>query len=174
MGDLTVEQPVIRFRVVPDAATGGGELRYLADELAFSTDIRDERAQFSVMVNRIELWIEPQHMQVLYVGGYCPHKSWRTRELLIPRASKGGLFLEAVLAWQPGIAFALNEAASDLWPVTVDLGSGWVCIGEPSSQHSSHVAFAPGASAYLDEGVLRALWLHPATLPSGLTKARLI
>lgn len=144
-----------------------GRLVYRKAEYAFATEPRPATCGASFAINEIELMLADEDRQcVVFVEGYCPHPGWRTCVLRPPVAHTGLLRADAGGPITAGAAIAVHSK-DDRWPVLVDPAAGWVRLGKGNpDQDREGVQFAPGAVAVLEGDRLRALWLHPESLPA--------
>jgi len=144
-----------------------GKLVYRAAEYAFATEPRPVTCGTSFTINELELMMDDEeHRRVVLVEGYCPQPGWRASVLRPPVARPGILRGEAESPLPAGGAIAVH-LKDDRWPVLVDLAAGWVRLGKGAPDEDREgVQFAPGAIAVLENGRLRALWLHPERLPA--------
>jgi hypothetical protein len=159
----------MRFVVEAPAEVGETALVYRAADYAFATEPRPAGADTSILVNDVELMVDGNTNQVLYLTGYCPYQSWQATDLVAPRAPRGALFVRGV-DLPPGISTRLSPREVR-WATRVNAATGWVCISSPDAESSIErdgVEFAPGCVAVIHEERLLALWLHPRELPAGV------
>lgn len=139
-----------------DGKPVAGRLVYRRSEHSFDVEPRPERGVTSLLVNDIQIEIDPDG-RLIYVWGLCPKESWRPATLDTPIVKPGRLqYVGGEVV--PGVSKRLN--AGQRWAVNHDPSSQWLCIGDKSA-NGEKIAFAPGATAVLKEDELVALWLHP-------------
>jgi hypothetical protein len=161
---------MITFREDQSAPTTAMTPIYVASDYAFSAEPRPKGCALSVSVNELQLMVDEDDRRVTFVEGYCPHFSWKARTLITPRAHRAGLVVVFDEEPVPGVSRRVSGEAR--WPVFIDPGSGWVCVGEPVSTPSAAVEFAVDTIAVLDEqGRLCSLWLRPAHIPRDVVQS---
>lgn len=153
---------MITFSVEPTDAFARAELVYNPTEYAFGCEPRPPEPDSSVTINTLNLMVDRRNSRVVYVDGYCPHFGWRETHLTPPTSSAAALHLHGVQL-KPGVGHPLlpNDPP---WPVYVDRGLGWLCLGSPTETGRA-IEFVSGCIALIADGQLRALWLHPRELP---------
>ncbi len=116
----------------------------------------------SILINDLQLEIDDEG-KILYVWGYCPliryEKTNETPEHYICHGLQVILDKEII----PGISTRLNEG--NPWPRYINPKTGWVCIGNPVTQHTSMIEFAPDSIATMQGDQIIAVWLHPKWEP---------
>lgn len=132
-----------------------GRLVYRRNDRSFDVEPCPEGGVTSLQVNDTQIELD-EDGNLIYVWGFCPHELWDPAQLQPPRSLPGRLsYSDKDII--PGVSIRLNEQR---WPVLFDESTGWLCIGNPAAR-GEVVEFSPGATAVLDDGSLRALWLHP-------------
>jgi hypothetical protein len=153
---------MIRLIQASDIRPRSGDLIYVSQDFAFQTTPYPYGWTTSVLVNQLELLIEEDTNVILAVYGYCPYHSWISRSLAIPPSQPNGLKVETDTPLGMGVALRLND---ERWPAYVDYTTGCVVIGSPEvASGMISIAFAPGATAILNDGRLFSLWLRPLSL----------
>ena len=117
----------------------------------------------SVLVNELQLEVDEEN-RVLYAWGLCPSTMWRPTRAMPPPALQQVLEVVTEKQMIPGVSLQVNQ---ERWPVAVNAERGWVCVGDAEAGGSGEtpVEFAPGTIAVLAGDRLRAVWLHPQSLP---------
>lgn len=133
-----------------------GRLIYRRSERSFDLEPRLKGGFAALLINDVQIEID-EGGRLLYVWGLCPYESWTPGTLDAPEAKPGRLqHADGVVT--PGTSKRLN--GDKRWPVSYDVSSGWLCIGDISVRGET-IAFAPDAIAALKDGGLAGLWLHP-------------
>jgi len=136
-------------------------LVYIPEEEAFNFQPFPETPCGILSAGMLELCVDVADNHVLSVSGRDPHTTWKKISLSPPSFKQSALYVTNH-EFKPGIGIDLF---SEKWPSRyVDLEKGWVCIGDPEAQGEA-IEFAPSCGAVLDNGEMRAIWLHPKELP---------
>ena len=149
----------------------GGVLVYRPQEYAFAVEPRPAGTDCSLLVNTVEMLVERGDNRIVCVEGYCPHTGWKRARLVPPMAPCRATLRVKGVEFARGDAVGLNTYPAGLWPVRVDVETGWVCLERPDVYKTDEVdavQFAAGCVAVLDKGQLVSLWLHPNELPEGI------
>lgn len=141
---------------------GPWKLVYRETDYAFSVD-PPVTADCGALVNSVELCFTRFDRRVRFVEGYAPYQSWKRASLVPPPARPGKLYVVG-RDFQEGVAYPA-QPPDVVWPVRVDVASGWVCMGDPTLDGYPTVQFAHGSVAVCRDGNLKALWLNPIRLP---------
>ncbi len=153
----------MKFEVLPVPDVVRNKLIYRSEDYAFNVDSRPETGITSLLVNNLQLEID-ENGQILYVWGYCPYQTWRRTDSVPSSFIQGILLVHLETEIIPGVSNRLTEPGA--WPIFVNPDIGWVCVGElDSSPTARSVEFALNSVAVIEDGLLRALWLHPENLP---------
>src|SRR5262245_29668548 len=118
----------MKFRVDRNGVSLAGRLIYRVQEYSF--DFLPAESVYSITsmcVNTLQLEIDGEG-RVLYAWGYCPLLNAVRTEVLPPPALPGYLISE--LNEPPLRAVSIPVRADrQSWTVSVNDGSGWICIG---------------------------------------------
>jgi hypothetical protein len=158
----------INFAKTPTAGPVKGTLRYVPSDYAFRFEPDQGVGEYSsIQINSLQLAVDERGV-LLYAYGYCPIIRYQETELLPPKPDRAAsLVAQTEKEFVPGIAVGLGGPAS--WPVRVNKRSGWVCLGEPSTDETlTAVEFATGLIAVVRGSQLVCVWLRPVALPSDL------
>ncbi len=150
-------------------------LVYRPEDRAFGAEPRPNYVDSWVTLNDLELMVDGRDNRVVFVAGYCSHRSWRPARLDVPHFQRGALLVEFDPELTPSVSTSLN-AHQPPWPALVDARAGWVCLEKPGARPASELEaaeFAPGCVAVLEDGHLSALWLRPKELPADVSERRL-
>ena len=135
---------------------------YQEEEYSFDVVPAQESGYVSIMINNINLEINDRG-EVLYLWGLCPllncKETYRQPQNFHRHKLKVSLGKELI----PGISYRLNS--SNEWPICVNKKSNWICIGDSYLEGKEMIEFAPNCVASLEEGNLKAIWVHLEKLP---------
>jgi hypothetical protein len=154
----------IEFKVQDQVHHSGATLIYRSEEQSFDMVPVPRGCVYSVLISHyFELDFDDDG-QVMRVGGLCPYNHWKPTRCAPPPPTRGSLVVTLDGDPLPGVSYQV--AGADEWPVLVNRKLGWVCIGEPTYRASvTAVEFLSGCIAVLEDQSLRAVWLHPESLP---------
>jgi len=153
---------MIKFAVSPTQEIPYGKLIYTSRDYAFNFLPASSSGVTSIEIDTLQLIID-ENGQVLEVFGYCPYYSWKSSNIIAPSFTRGSLFAE-LDEITPGISEKL--AGHGEWRITFNSKSGWICVGESSlSPESIAIEFACNCVGVIEKSYLKALWLHPESLP---------
>ncbi len=138
-------------------------LVYRAEDYSFDVEPLDGTGDSSIMINDLQLEIDHEG-KIMYVWGFCPLIEYQKTDQ-VPVEYKT-CTLVALLDKPPtlDISYRLNE--NNRWPIYINKGKGWVCIGNPTIQGRNLIEFSPNCVATMDREELIAVWLHPKDLPN--------
>jgi len=145
------------------------QLIYRPDEESFDMVPVPRGCVYSVLISHYFEIESDDARHVIRVGGLCPYLSWKLTESAPPEGNRGALIVTFEKEPQPGVSYQLE--GTDEWPVLVNPRLGWVCIGEPTFVRPVvAVEFLKGCIAVVENESLRAVWLHPESLPTEVTQ----
>lgn len=145
-----------------------GRLMYHTDEYSFEyiysqkliNDMSSSLGRTSLLIGTLQLEVDIQTERLLFVWGFLPYHSWRKSYIAPGKYVTGDVKIISNDVLEPGVSISLvpiNE-----WKIQYDERSGWVCIGNHlPSRTADLIEFAQSTVADIDQGSLRAIWLHP-------------
>ncbi|MEA5616699.1 hypothetical protein VB711_02430 [Cronbergia sp. UHCC 0137] len=142
-----------------------GELLYVLEDYAFNFLPPSKSGITSVVIDTLQIVID-EYGRVVEVFGYCPYFDWKCDDIAPPNYLQGCLFVELDNII-PGVSERLAEYGE--WRVSFNSTTGWVCVGETNySPAAIAVEFVSSILAVVEGDSLKAIWLHPESLPKDL------
>lgn len=147
-----------------------GELVYRQTEYSIdfkvaSSDLLAERigsaSSTSLSLTTLQIEVGIENGELLYPWGLFPKARWHTRTLSAPNLQPGRVCLvQGGEKLQVGVSVLIPGSSS--WPIVWDKDTGWICVGNDSSnQDATAVEFSKNAAVVLAGGELVSLWLRP-------------
>ncbi|MGW0926062.1 hypothetical protein ACWD3J_44605 [Streptomyces sp. NPDC002755] len=112
----------------------------------------------SVLIGTLQLEVDIESRQVLFVWGYFPNVRGVVTGLSAPRFTPGRVFISSDHSFKPGVSF---EVPGGEWRVSYDPSSGWVAIQLADAPDAEFVQIASGTVLGIDSGDLVSVWLNP-------------
>ena len=155
----------MKFNFSSTQSINRGNLLYIEEDYSFIFSPSPKSCITSVVIDTLELMID-RIGYVLEVRGYCPYFDWKKTNISPPNYIQGSLIVE-LDEIIPGVSERL--AGYGEWNIFVNPKNGWLCVGEDKySSASVAVEFASSSVAVLEKELLKAIWLHPASLPKAI------
>lgn len=152
----------MKFNIQKSQSDRHFSLIYREAEFSFDSEPHDGSGFASIMINDLQLEIDDKGC-IIYVWGLCPLIKYEETSKVPRDYSSNSLVAVLDKPPIPGISYCLNE--KNRWPLYINKGQGWVCIGDPNIQDKPMVEFVPHCIAVLDDEEIVTLWLKPQTMP---------
>lgn len=137
------------------------QLLYLEDECSFYMDYTNQGIDIELIINKIALQVFDN--KIFALSGFCGLSKEMRTNFQVPNSKKGILKVDHNLKY--GFAYDINEKFDYEYPVFINVGTGWVCIGNPKLTGNA-VEFINNCIAVIDENKnFLSLWLKPESLP---------
>ncbi len=156
----------MRFKFHPAQSMTPKRLIYHSEQYSFDVEPRTETGITSLVINDLQLEID-ESGRILCAWGFCPYQNWKYTDSLPPSFTPGSLAIDIEIEIVPGVSHRLTKPGE--WPIFVNSKAGWVCVGKLDSPHRANsVEFSTNSIAVLEDGLLKAIWLHPEQLPEAV------
>jgi hypothetical protein len=144
-----------------------GVLTYDRSEFGFSFDPQSgdflrarvgSQGVTSASVGTLQLEVDVESREVLFVWGYFPQARSGTAQLNPPSFQPGRVLAIPNNPLQPGVAFDVSE---ETWESILDPDSGWVVIQSGKEGDAEFTEIADGIFLGIRDGNLVSVWLKP-------------
>ena len=136
-------------------------LVYREEDYSFDIEPHDGSGFTSILINDLRLEID-ERGRIMYVWGLCPLINYEETNAAPQNYKVNSLIVLLDKPPIPGVSYRLNE--DDRWLIYINKKKGWICIGNPKTEVTQMIEFAPNCVATLDGQELIAVWLHPKDL----------
>ncbi len=155
----------MKFGRVEGPIMAQGVLVYRPEEYSFAVEGNSVSGVTSLLLDDLQLETDREG-RLLYPWGLCPHTMWRSTTAMPPPYSQGAVRAIAENELTPGVSWRVPHVGR--WPVSVNQGAGWVCVGDPKQVGATREAIEilPGCVVVLNGNQLGGLWLRPRVLPT--------
>ena len=137
-------------------------LVYRDEDYSFDREPHDGIGFASIMINDLQLEINDEG-KVMYVWGLCPLTQYKETQEVPQKYKPHSLVALLDKSPTPGISYRLNEDCR--WPIYINKGKKWICLGNPGTKDKRLIEFAPNCIATMDGQELIAVWLYPEKFP---------
>lgn len=136
-------------------------LIYLMKDCSFDMEPFVTKYDFELVLNKLTLSVVDD--AVVQITGFCGLNKSMISNCQVPEYKKGSLRVKHHLTY--GFAYGINDDDGYEYPVSVNVQSGWICIGNPEKKGSA-VEFISNCVAVIDDDKnFVSLWLKPKGLP---------
>ncbi|MER6630095.1 hypothetical protein ABT301_17975 [Streptomyces sp. NPDC000987] len=112
----------------------------------------------SVLIGALQLEVDIESREVLFVWGYFPNVRGVVAELSAPKFTSGRVFISSDHSFKSGVSCEIPGGERR---VSYDPSSGWVAICLNDAIDAKFVQIANGTVLGVGDGDLVSVWLHP-------------
>ena len=149
----------LSFKFVHKDDILSGKAQYIKNENSFFYEPWND-VNFSILIRNgyNSLDVNLQTKKALQLTGLNPQMNWIRKNLIVPKAQPGNLFILPDQNYQTGtgIQYATN------WQTYFNPDTGWICIGNPNDFcEDSAVLFANNTIAMIENNNINSIWIKP-------------